>query len=308
MKTTLSVLALLLVCICNTNAQKGQKEKDIQAIKAMCGCYDITFKYTETFAPEIDYEKHHDYTAYGRELALLIEDEPNKLSIQHILVVHDTMVIKHWRQDWIYENQKVFHYDKDNNWVFTELPKEEVKGQWTQKVYQVDDSPRYSGSSTWVHVDGNHYWENTSDSPLPRREYSKRDDYNVMRRGNRQEITEFGWVHEQDNDKIVRTDGEEDMLLAQEKGFNIYTKTDDKACATANEWWTKNEKFWSKARNVWDKTYDRDGSLTLKKSVDGQPMFMKFYGLEKENANKKSIAALIDAFIADENKSNVKGK
>ena len=30
--------------------------------------------------------------------------------------------------------------------------KKDVRGQWTQKVYQVDDSPRYEGSSTWVHL------------------------------------------------------------------------------------------------------------------------------------------------------------
>ena len=301
---------LLTLCVLTSVVifAQDKKQQDIDAIKAMCGCYDITFKYTETFAPEIDYEKHHDYTAYGKELALLIEDEPNKLSIQHILVVHDTMVIKHWRQDWIYENEKVFHYDKDNNWVFSELPEDEVKGQWTQKVFQVDDSPRYSGSATWVHFDGKHYWENASDSPLPRREYSKRDDYNVMRRGNRQEITETGWIHEQDNDKIIRKDGEEDVLLAQEKGYNIYTKVDDTDCAVAKKWWDNHEKFWSKARSAWNKAYDRKGDLTLLKKVDGQPMFMKFYELEGKEANKKEISALIDQFIAQNEETKASGK
>ena len=153
------------ICICFaqiTFAQATKKEQDIKSIKDMCGCYDITFKYTETFAPEIDYEQHLDYTANARELALLIEDEEDKISIQHLLVINDTMVIKHWRQDWLFENKEIFHYDKDNNWVFSSLSKEDVKGQWTQKVYQVDDSPRYAGSATWVHFDGKHYWENNS--------------------------------------------------------------------------------------------------------------------------------------------------
>ena len=306
MKLKLTALAIGLVL--SGWAQESKKEKDIKAIKDMCGCYDITFKYTETFAPEIDYEKHHDYTAYAKELALLIEDEPNKISIQHLLVLHDTMVIKHWRQDWLYENQKIFHYDKDNNWVFSELPKDEVKGQWTQKVYQVDDSPRYAGSSTWVHYDGKHYWENTSDSPLPRREYSKRKDYNIMRRGNRQEITDFGWIHEQDNEKIIRADGQEDVLLAQEKGYNVYTKVDEAQCAAAAKWWKEHSEFWTKARSSWDKVYDRQGDLTLKKSVDNQPLFMKFYELEKEDVNKKDIYKAIETFIGTKEIKDAKGK
>lgn len=299
MTTRYRLMAFVTLLTLSLKAQEAKKQQDIQAIKAMCGCFDITFKYTETFASQSDYEKHPDYTAHGRELALLIEDRPDKLSIQHLLVINDTMVIKHWRQDWIYENQKVFHYDKDDTWVFSSLPKDDVRGQWTQKVYQVDDSPRYSGSSTWVHVDGKHYWENRSDSPLPRREYSKRSDYNVMSRGNRHEITDYGWVHEQDNDKIIRKEGQDDVLLAQEKGYNIYTKIDDSACNAAKEWWTEHRKFWSKARASWEKTYDRVGSLSLKKRANGLPMFKKFHQLEKDHASRKEIDQSINEFIAE---------
>ncbi|KQC31140.1 DUF6607 family protein [Flagellimonas eckloniae] len=274
-----------------------KKELDRQAIKDMCGCYEITFKYTETFAPEIDYEKKMDYTAGALELALPIVDEENKISIQHLLVVNDSMVIKHWRQDWEYENQKVFHYDKDNNWVFKTLPAEEVKGQWTQKVFQVDDSPRYSGSATWIHADGKHYWENKTDSPLPRREYTKRKDYNVMLRGNRQEITEYGWLHEQDNDKVVRADGEEDLLLAQEKGMNTYTKVADEKCKLAKDWWASHNGFWANVRTAWDEVYNREGDLTLAKKVDEKPLFMHFYPLEKAGADNAKINEVISKFV-----------
>ncbi|MEX0275600.1 MAG: DUF6607 family protein, partial [Flavobacteriaceae bacterium] len=283
MKNSILLSFLLLVPISVLQSQ-NKKEMDRQAIKDMCGCYEITFKYTETFAPEIDYEKKMDYTAAALELAMPIVDKEDKISIQHLLVVNDTMVIKHWRQDWLYENRNVFHYDKDNNWTFAQLPPEAVKGQWTQKVYQVDDSPRYSGSATWVHIDGKHYWENKSDSPLPRREYSKRDDYNVMKRGNRHEITKDGWVHEQDNDKIIRQDGKEDVLLAQEKGMNTYKKVDDKKCELAKEWWNKHSVFWTSVRTSWDKVYDkRQGNLTLLKKVDDKPLYRHLYPLEKAN-------------------------
>ena len=304
-----SILPLLFLAFSTTLAtSQEKKELDREAILDMCGCYEVSFKYTETFAPEIDYEKHLDYTSKALELALPIVEEDNKISLQHLLVLNDTMVIKHWRQDWLYENQKIFHYDKDNNWVFSELPADQVKGQWTQKVYQVDDSPRYAGSSTWVHFDGKHYWENQSDSPLPRREYSKRSDYNVMSRGNRQEITPYGWIHEQDNDKIIRKDDQDDVLLAQEKGYNTYMKVADERCKAATDWWAKHKDFWATARDAWEDVYEREGDLTLLKQVDGQPMFMQFYELEAANANKDEILGLINKFVTDNASKGNAGK
>ncbi|WP_350293782.1 DUF6607 family protein [uncultured Croceitalea sp.] len=297
-----------LVFILTLNGQ-DKKELDKKAIKDMCGCYDITFKYTETFAPEVDYEKRLDYTAGAIELALPIVDQEDKISIQHLLVINDTTVIKHWRQDWEFENQKVFYYDKDNNWVFQTLPMDEVKGQWTQKVFQVDDSPRYSGSATWVHTDGKHYWENKASSPLPRREYTKRKDYNVMFRGNRQEITKYGWLHEQDNDKIVRKDGKEDVLLVQEKGFNVYTKVADDKCKVAMDWWKEHNGFWADVRTSWDELYDREGNLTLAKKVEGKPLFMHLYPLEKMNADSSEISELLSKFVVTKKmNSDVEGK
>ncbi|MBO0321599.1 hypothetical protein J0X14_04760 [Muricauda sp. CAU 1633] len=308
MKKSIIFATLALGVAFAMHAQE-KKELDRKAIKDMCGCFEITFKYTETFAPEIDYEKKLDYTAKALELALPIVDEENKISLQHLLVLNDTMVIKHWRQDWLFENQDVFYYDKDNNWTFQKLPADAVKGQWTQKVYQVDDSPRYSGSATWVHFDDKHYWENDTDSPLPRREYSKRSDYNVMKRGNRQEITSYGWVHEQDNDKIIRKEDKADVLLAQEKGMNIYTKVADDKCKVAQDWWNQHKDFWAKARASWDQVYDRNTDLTLHKQVDEKPLFMQFYTLEAENADQSQISELINKFIMEKKPNkNAEGK
>jgi len=282
-------------------SQENKKQQDIKSIKDMCGCYKVTFNYTETFSPEIDYEKKLDYTSGAYEWAEAIEETPNKVSIQHLLVLNDTMVIKHWRQDWLYENRNVFEYNKDNQWIFSSLPKEQVKGQWTQKVFQVDDSPRYSGSATWVHFDGKNYWENRTDSPLPRREHSKRSDYNVLSRGNRQEITKEGWVHVQDNDKIIREDGKEDVLLVQEKGYNTYVKVDDALCKAAKDWWKEHKDFWAKARDSWDRIYDREGALTLRNTVDDKPLFRYLAPLEAKNASKKDIHEVLEKFIIKDN-------
>ncbi len=287
------------VCLAFSLSLFGQEKKELdkQAILDMCGCYEISFKYAETFSPVEGYEKKPDYFSSALELALPIVNEENQVSIQHLLLVNDSTVIKHWRQDWLYENQAVFYYDKENNWTFKKLPAAAVAGQWTQKVYQVDDSPRYSGSASWVHVDNKHYWESRTDSPLPRREYSKRSDYNVMVRGNRHEITADGWVHAQDNDKIIRKEGQNDALLAQEKGMNTYTRVNPERCEAAKQWWSEHSDFWASVRDAWEDIYDREGDLTLAKKVEGQPLFRMLYPLEKTGADKTQIKTVLNKFI-----------
>jgi len=292
----LAVLPLLfLACSLHMSAQT-KKEKDQKAIKDMCGCYEIKFKYAETFSPDIAYEKAYDYRAHALEWAELVTDKDDKITIQHLLVVNDTMVIKHWRQDWEFQNKNVFSYNAKNTWGVNKLSDEQVKGQWAQKVYQVDDSPRYSGSSTWVHVDGKHFWENKTDAPLPRREYSKRDDYNILVRGNRVQLTNYGWLHEQDNDKVIRAKGEKDELLVQEKGYNIYKKVDDKKCKIAQEWWKKNNKVWKKVTKEWDKVFAENTQVKLKTKVDEKRLYEYLFALDN-NATSKEIRSIINKFL-----------
>lgn len=278
MKNSL-IIALCLISI-STWAQ-SKKKQDREAIKHMCGCYEVTFNFAETFAPDKAYEFHKNYRSGGLEWVQLVEDGKNKISMQHLLIVGPDAIVKHWRQDWLYENTSLYVYDKDRSWKHVELPKSRVKGQWTQKVFQVDDGLRYEGSASWAHADGRHFWESTADSPLPRREFSKRKDYNVMIRTNRHEITDYGWLHEQDNDKVVRET--EDQLLAEEKGWNTYVKVDDSRCKAAQDWWAKNEQFWSDVRKVWDEIYAaKAATLTFKGRVDNKVMFQKIFALGDE--------------------------
>ena len=220
----------------------AQKKQDKEAIKAQCGCFEVSFQYAETFSPSAKYEFHDRYKASALEWVGLVEESADDLVIQHILVLNDTFAMKHWRQDWHYENQELYTFAGDNVWNYETLPGKSTQGQWTQKVYQVDDGPRYEGSATWIHEDGRHYWESTVDAPLPRREYTHRDDYNVLRRTNHHEITEAGHQHEQDNAKIRRKSGKE-RLLTYEKGINTYQRVDDARCQVAADWWKKNEAF-----------------------------------------------------------------
>ncbi|HNQ26656.1 MAG TPA: hypothetical protein PKL92_01930 [Aquaticitalea sp.] len=300
MKHSVFITVLSTVFVINLNAQ-NKKSQDQKAIKSMCGCHEVTFNFAETFEYSNDstYQPSQTKVDKGIEWVTLLEDSDNKIVLQHLLVVgpaEKPMVLKHWRQDWQYENTELYTYDHDNKWHYTNLPKNQVKGQWTQKVFQVDDSPRYEGSATWVHVDGRSYWENTADAPLPRREYTKRADYNVTVRTNRQEITKDGWIHDQDNDKVIRQEGKADILLAKEKGYNTYIKIDDAKCKSAQEYWNKNQDKWATVRAKWDEIFSRKKDLTLELKVDNKDLFK--YLNDNDNYNSaEEIDPLIESFV-----------
>jgi hypothetical protein len=300
------ILSLTLLAATGAMAQK-KKKLDIDAIKAMCGCYDVVFDFGETFSPDKEYKLHDNYRSGGLELILPVAESENKIVLQHLLVINDSTIIKHWRQDWVYENTDFNVYDKNNTWKYISKSADAVKGQWTQKVFQVDDGPRYEGTATWVHVDGKHYWESKADSPLPRREFTKRSDYNVMVRGNRHEITAYGWVHDQDNDKVLRHENG-DKLIAQEKGWNTYTKTDISKCAPAQKWWDGHHVFWADVRSVWDELFAAKTTLSIKGKVDDKVLFEKLFALEEDQLKKKPYnAALAKQQIKDVIQSYLNG-
>ncbi len=290
------IIILMLVLPIILNAQKKQ---DIEAIKEMCGCFEIDFKFSETFqySNDSNYSKSKNYNAKALEYAMLIKDEKGHISIQHLLVMGD-YVIKHWRQDWIYQNKDLLKYNGNNNWKYISKNKKDVKGQWTQKVFQVDDSPRYEGSATWVHQDGKSYWENSSYAPLPRREYTKRDDYNVMIRGNRHEITKYGWIHDQDNFKVIKdSESNSEVIIASEKGFNTYTRVDESKCMEAINWWDENNEKWSLVLEKWNSIYSKKDDLSLRRSVENKPLFSFLFD---ENVVKRDeIGLIIDRFVID---------
>jgi hypothetical protein len=299
--------SLLLLGLSNVIAQP--RSEDVVAIKGQCGCHDVSFLYAETFAPDKAYSFKDRYVAKGIEWVFVEEesgpaDRPTKLVIQHLLVIGDTLVIKHWREDWIYQNTSLLKFDQSASWKRADITPAQAKGQWTQKVFEVDDSPRYEGSATWIHTDGRHYWENTADAPLPRREYTKRTDYNVMRRTNHHEIRPDGYVHEQDNDKIIRSEAG-DQLVASEKGLNTYQRIDEKKCQAAKVWWAKNRAYWADVRAVWNEVLANRNVVAIKGQVKGNVLSRDLDELEKayqnqpvaSEANKRLIRQTIETYL-----------
>ncbi|MCX2681860.1 hypothetical protein OOZ15_18035 [Galbibacter sp. EGI 63066] len=302
MKKSILLTSLSIILAIGVKAQ-NKKKQDQQAIKDMCGCYEVGFNFAETF----EYSEDSTYVpskvkhAKALEWVQLVNDSKDKISMQHLLIVgpkEHPHIVKHWRQDWEYENTDLYVYDHDNKWTYTSLPKSEVKGQWSQIVFQVDDSPRYAGSASWVHVDGKSYWENTTSAPLPRREYTQRSDYNVTTRRNRHEITDKGWLHIQDNDKVIREDNKEDIILAQEKGYNTYVKVDDSKCKSAQEYWEKNKDKWALVRTKWDEVFSKNKDLKLEHKVDNKELY-KYLFDEEAYQDQAEINVIIDKFVKE---------
>jgi hypothetical protein len=255
-------------------------------VDKLCGCYSVNFQYAETFSPDENYKFHDREDMNAMELALPIENTDKKVVIQHLLVIADTMVIKHWREEWTYENPALYEYKGEKKWEKKMLAATDSKGKWTQTVWEVNDEPRYQGVSAWMHNDGKTFWESTVDAPLPRREYTVRNDYNILKRRNRIMLTNDGYVHEQDNEKILR-EGGKDKLIALEKGYNTYHKAEESDCTVAREWWKKNSPFWSVVKNEWENYIAKNDRVNVKSTVDDKILGDHFTALWKEWNSKK---------------------
>jgi hypothetical protein len=254
---------------------------DREAILAMAGDYAVTFDFEETVSFDAAYEPREPYHSGAFEVVRVIRDEPRTIELQHILVVGADgrqLPIKHWRQKWVYEPAYVFDYLGDNRWRRRDLDPAEAAGRWAQFVYQVDDSPRYAALGDWRHDRGTAAWTSEpSLRPLPRRDATKRDDYDAIRAVNRHALTPRGWVHEQDNTKL-RLGEAGPAPLVREVGVNRYGHNSDFAVAVAEDYWRDTAAYWDAVRDLWTRLEQEQGEIGL--TLEGEPeaMYADFLG------------------------------
>lgn len=275
-------------------------------LQNLCGCFNVNFKYAETFSPDDSYQFHEgEKIEGGTELAYPIVNNDRFLSIQHILVVGDSMIVKHWREDWSYENPILWAYTDAKKWIKKNLSTSQVKGQWTQSVWEVSDEPRYQGHGKLINLEDETLWISNADAPLPRREYSVRSDYNILNRTNRIHISDTGYIHEQDNKKIIRIDGT-DKLLVEEKGYNTYRKINDDNCAFAKKYWEKNKWFWIKVEEYWTNYLATHNVIELMTKVDGKALHQRLFTLLNEYNANHIDAAEVDLTLTTEIEKYIK--
>lgn len=260
--------------------EAARYEADRQAILAMAGNYDVDFDFKETVSFVEGYALKERYVSGGHEVVLVVEDRPGFISLQHILVVggKDKMPVKHWRQDWVYEPEDVLTFIGGNAWEMKPVSAAERKGKWAQMVYQVDDSPRYGAVAAWSHANGVSEWvPPAAMRPLPRRDMTTRDDYHGVLAVNRHAITPEGWVHEQDNSKVVL--GETPYVLVREVGVNTYRRFDDFEIDVATTYWSKTADFWAKVRQSWETLEDSTQRFALTLKGEPEDLYNSLLGL-----------------------------
>lgn len=288
-------------------------ERDRRAILAMAGGYRTSFDFLETAGFSADFAPAKPYRSWGTEYVYVVEDSPTFISLQHIIVmffeaddgtVQGPAVVKHWRQDWHYEDTEINVYVGQDRWSRRRLPADTVEGTWSQSVYQVDDSPRYQAIGTWVHDENYSAWEaNDTWRPLPRREFSVRSDYHALIGSNRHTILPTGWLHEEDNLKaVLENDGrssEVSEYLAREYGVNRYELIVDHDFSAGDAYWEQSAAFWADVRAAWSELLANNETVT-KREVEGMPMLMAMltYSTEIEEYDAEAGRAYIDEQLA----------
>lgn len=252
-----------------------------QQIKLQVGCYEVAFDFKETQTLVAGNNPSPEYHAKGLEYVHLDTDTPGHVILQHILITPYGPQ-KHWRQEWVYESAEMMTFQGSRHWKTEPVPS--PTGQWLQKVYQVDDSPRYECSANWDKL--TEEWNCEAPSPLPRREFTVRNDYQILMRGNRVAITPEGWVHGQVNKKVsVATTP--NTVIAVEEGANTYTKTDISRCQPAIDWWTNNGATWKVIQDMWSHIRGHHPELKLKAKVNDQLLWERLF----EEAELATVSA-----------------
>ena len=113
----------------------------------------------------------------------MVHDNGDLTQLQHILVVGG--VKRQTRAKTDLRTPRVHDLYPGSQLDFEENQPMDVAGRWSQSVFQVDDSPRYSAIGTWIHADGKHYWEAESQTPYDENTQAIRPDaMDRLNRGN----------------------------------------------------------------------------------------------------------------------------
>lgn len=253
--------------------------RDRAAILGMAGTFDVAFAFDETEALAPGYEPEEPYRADATEVVTALASDERHIVLQHVLLLRkhsgETDALKHWRQDWTFEDPELVEFHGQRVWERRTLTPDRVRCTWSQAVFEVDDGPRYEGFGRFVHSgegeSARAEWTSQATwRPLPRREYTHRHDYDVLLGTNRHVITKRGWQHEQDNVKYVLA---AQKNLVREHGFNEYKRVERAEADVAQRYLQQTAAFWEDVRAEWQKQLDSSPRLLVHQELSGKPLY-----------------------------------
>lgn len=272
--------------------------RDHAAIMRMVGTFAVNFAFDETEALAPDYKPREPYHTDAIEVVTALEDTPQRVMLQHVLLIQKHSGAyepqKHWRQDWTFQDRELWEYRGKRVWERRALSEAEVRCTWSQAVFEVDDAPRYESFAPFVYSGDEASWTSpTTWRPLPRREYTQRSDYDVLLAVNRHSMNAQGWMHDQDNVKLV-LDG--DKRLVRERGHNVYKRIELPEAAVARAWLEQTAPFWTTVRAEWNTLLQHDSRLHFAQQHDGKPLHEQL--LPRDGESPEEQRARVHATVA----------
>jgi hypothetical protein len=255
--------------------------RDRAAIKKMAGEFSVEFEFEETEVLTAGYQKRDAYRTAASEVVAILEDSERAVVLQHVLLIEDAdgkpAAMKHWRQDWRFEDGSLVEFRGKETWQPTTLAAGAVACTWSQAVYEVTDAPRYESVGRWRHDGAVSTWTSGETwRPLPRREHTKRSDYDVLVGINQHVVRDDGWSHDQDNAKLVLADG---RRLVREKGINTYERTTLEGAAMARAYLARTAPFWQAVRARWSELFAGSTPVIVTFKVEGKTLYEHLFPL-----------------------------
>jgi len=268
--------------------------RDRAAILSMAGTFDVSFAFDETEALSPGYELAPEYRAEATEVVSVLESSERRVVLQHILLIEKHSgareAMKHWRQDWTFEDRDLLEFRGSRTFAHRSLSEAEARCTWTQAVFEVDEGPRYESYGFFQHEDARSTWVSQQTwRPLPRREYTRHNDYDVILGTNTHVITPSGWQHVQDNLKLVLAGQKQ---LARERGLNEYRRVESPSTALAEQYLAKTSRFWSDVRAEWATELQRGPQLVVQQEVSGKPLYDHLFPLAEQAGDSDERARI----------------
>lgn len=292
-----------------TAATSASQARDHAAILAMAGTFKVTFDMRETVPFVAGYTPLPAKRSGGHEVVRAILDTPDRIVLQHLLVVDGEdgkpVVIKHWRQDWTWQPATVLAYTATGRWTLVPVAAADRQGAWSQTVWQTDDSPRYGAVGRWRHDDGVARWTSgETRRPLARRDAVRNPPYDHYVGTNRHALTPDGWVHEQDNAKLGTKDGRS-VTIVHETVVNSYASTAAFPVAAADAYWARTKDYWATVRAEWDRAIAAGSGVAVREEAGngtmiGHELMLLADDVAKSEATTATAAAEAKALIVKE--------